>query len=257
MDIEKLSMFYENEGEEDVRLTQSGVHRMEFLTATAYLDRYLMPNSKILDSCAGSGAYSFYLAEQGHAVIAGDIVPYNVDVMRQKQTVKPPLAEIYLGNALDLSRFGDNSFDASLLMGALYHLGDVADRERSVSESLRVTRGGGLFACTYMNRHAVIINNALGSLENIGEIMQFSKDGKEGIFYASTPAEIESLLRKCGVTPVCHIALDGIACLMRETAGLLDDAGLERWHEYHLASCEEPSLLGYSYHCMVIGKKTL
>lgn len=255
MDIERLSEFYENEGEEELRLTQSGVHKLEFLTATAYLERYLKPNSKILDSCAGSGAYSFWLAERGHSVTAGDIVPYNVDIMRQKQRTNPILKEIYLGDALDLSRFGDKSFDASLLMGVLYHLDDHDGRRHAVRESLRATRDGGIFACTYMNRHAVILNNAAGELENIAEVMRFLSDGKEGIFYASTPAETEGLLLECGVTPVCHVALDGVACLMRETAGLLDDAGLERWREYHLASCEEPSLLGYSYHCMIIGTK--
>lgn len=256
--IEKLREFYENEGEEELRLTQSGVHKLEFLTATAYLDRYLKPGSKILDSCAGSGAYSFYLAGRGHAVTAGDIVPYNVEIInkKQKQKISPPLEEIYLGDALELSRFSDECFDASLLMGVLYHLDDAAGRRRAIEESLRVTRAGGLFACTYMNCHAVILNNAAGSLDNIGEVMQFLKDGKEGIFYASTPAETEGLLRECGVTPVCHVALDGMACLMRETAGLIDDTGLERWREYHLASCEEPSLLGYSYHCMIIGKKS-
>lgn len=253
--IEKLRKFYENEGDEELRLTQSGVHKLEFLTATTCLERYLKPGSKILDSCAGSGAYSFWLAGRVHSVTAGDIVPHNVEIIRQKQKANPVLKEIYLGDALDLSRFDSESFDATLLMGVLYHLDDAAGRKRAIEESLRVTRRGGLFACTYMNRHAVILNNSSGSLDNIADIMRFLSDGREGIFYASTPGETEELLRTCGVTPVCHAALDGVACLMRETAALLDETGLERWREYHLASCEEPSLLGYSYHCMIIGKK--
>lgn len=254
-DIEKLRSFYENEGEEELRLTQSGVHKLEFLTATSYLDRFLPPNSRILDNCAGSGAYSFYLADRGHKVTAGDIVQYNVDVMREKQKTRSPLAGIYEGDALNLEHFADESFDAVLLMGLLYHFDDLADWSRAITESLRVLKRGGIFVCTYMNRHAVIVNNAVGGLENIDEIMQFLSDGREGVFYASTPSEAERLVCENGVEQLCHIALDGMACLMRETSKLLDDEGLKRWGQYHLASCTNPSLLGYSYHNMIIGKR--
>jgi 2-polyprenyl-3-methyl-5-hydroxy-6-metoxy-1,4-benzoquinol methylase len=254
--MESLRIFYENEADEEIRIAGSGVHRLEFVTAKRYLERHLAPKSKILDSCAGSGAYAFWLAGLGHEVTAGDLIAHNVEVMRQKQsTAANALKEIYCGDALDLSFFPNESFDAVLLMGALYHLSDPADRGAAVRESLRLLRSGGLLFCTYMNRHAVIQNNASGGLGNIGEIMTFLADGKEGVFYASTPGEIQRELSAAGAREVCHLALDGMVCLLHQTAGLIDEEGLERWREYHLAVCEEPSLLGCSYHNMYIGRK--
>lgn len=253
--LKQLISYYENEGEEELRLQKGGAQYLEFLTAANYLDRFLPPAAKVLDSCAGSGVYSYYLAEQGHLVTAGDIVPHNVKLIREKQKKTPLLSAVYHGDALDLSRFAGASFDAVLLMGALYHFHDPADRRRAVKESLRLLKEDGLFFCTYMNRYAVILNNSAGSLDNIGEILSFAREGKEGIFYASTPEEMKGLMEECRVEKLCHLALDGVSAFLRETAGILDEEGAQRWRDYHLATCEVPSLLGYSYHNMLIGKK--
>lgn len=252
--LEELQAFYENEGEEELRLMEEGPHYLEFLTATRYLNRYLLPSSRILDHCAGSGAYAFYLARQGHQVTAGDVVPYNVDCIREKQQQQPLLTDIYCGDALNLSRFADHSFDAVLCMGALYHLDKPQDRHQAVSESLRVLRPGGVFACTYMNRYGVILNDASGSLDNLDDILRFLAEGTEGIFYASTPEETQALMEEFGLEPLCHVALDGVSNLLHRTAGLLDDTGMKRWREVHQQSCEVPSLLGASYHNLYMGR---
>lgn len=255
MALDKLAAFYENEGEEELRLLPEGAHYLEFLTAARYLFRYLPAGCDILDSCAGTGAYAFYLAQQGHRVTAGDIVPYNVDRMRAKQAEAPRLAGLYQGDAGELSAFAGQSFDAVLCMGALYHMEEEAQRRRVVEESLRVLRDGGLLACTYMNRYAVILNNAVGPLDNLEEILRFAKDGREGIFYASTPEETAALLAGYGLEILCHVALDGVSNFLHTTAGLLDDTGFRRWREYHFAVCEVPSLLGCSYHNLILCRK--
>lgn len=253
-DLDNLISFYENEGEEEPRLQENGPHFLEFLTASRYLERYLSPNCRVLDSCAGTGAYAFHLAGLGYRVTAGDLVAHNVAVMEEKRQSKPVLEEIYIGDALDLSRFRDASFDAVLCMGALYHLHAAGDRRRVVMESIRLLGENGLFACTYMNRYAVILNNTSGSLDNLDDILTFAKEGNEDIFYASTPEETEALMASCGLEQVCHVALDGMSNFLHGAAGLLDEQGFLRWRDYHLATCETPSLLGSSYHNLYIGR---
>ena len=71
------------EGKEQFRFMEGSPHYLEFLTASHYLQGVLKSNSKILDTCAGTGAYALMLARQGHMVTAGDIVPYNVELMKQ------------------------------------------------------------------------------------------------------------------------------------------------------------------------------
>ena len=256
MDIlEELKKYYENEGLEDLRLRADGQQHLEFLTAAKYIEKYLAPGSKILDSCAGSGIYSFYFAGKGHAVTAGDIVPFNVEIIREKQQAAPVLSEVYLGDARELPQFGDGTFDAVLCMGALYHLLEAGGRNEVISESLRLIKDEGLFVFTYLNRYAVILNDSRGSLNNIDEILTFAKEGKEGIFYASHPSEMENLFKGLGIEKLCHVALDGMANFMHGTAKLINDVGIKKWQKYHFEVCEEYSLLGTSYHNMFIGRK--
>lgn len=253
--LEELYSFYENEGKEELRLVENGFHYLERLTASHYLNQVLKPNSRILDSCAGSGVYALDLVERGHRVTAGDIVPRNVELIKQAAQKNHSLEEIYCGDALDLSRFGSESFDAVLCMGALYHLDEEKDRRRVLEESVRVLRPGGFLFCTYMNRYAVILNNTVGSVENIQEILSFSKEGKEGIFYASTPEESQALMADLNLEIMNHVALDGISNFLYATTGRIDEEGLHRWYDYHFSVCEVPSLLGYSYHNLLIGRK--
>ncbi len=253
-DVSQLITFYENEGREELRLQKDGAHYLEFLTATAYLKRHLPANCSVLDSCAGTGAYAFFLAQAGHQVTCCDIVPYNVETIKQKQAKNPVLANILCADALNLHMLSAHSFQAVLCMGALYHLRDSAKRERAVEESLRLLQKNGLFICTYLNRYAVAMQNLQGSLSNIDEILHFIEDGQEGIFYASTPGELEELMQQAGISKVCHLALDGISALLHQLTNRINNEGLKQFHKYHMACCEEPSLLGYSYHNMFIGK---
>ena len=255
--LDRVIGFYEGEGDEDLRLQPGGAHFLEYTTAMRYLLMHLPKGGKVLDSCAGTGAYAFALAGEGFPVTAGDIVPFNVETMRKKQHGRAALSEIYEGNALYLSGFGDGAFDGVLCMGALYHLPDEADRIRAVAEGLRVLRPGGVFAATYMNRYAVILNNSGGDLDNLDEILMYARDGLEGVFFASTPRETEKLMDDRGLEKLCHIALDGVVNFLHGTAGVLSHKGADRWSEFHKMTCEDPSLLGYSYHNLYIGRKAL
>lgn len=252
-----LISFYETYGQEDYRLQENSIHRIEFITAMKYFDKLFPPKAKILDNCAGTGIYAFHLAKQGHLVTAGDIVPINVDIMKEKQLDNPLLQHIYLGDTLNMAQFPNESFDVVLCMGAFYHLLSKEERKQALQENLRVLKKGGIFVATYMNRYGVILGDSAGDLENLEEILRFQKDGTEGIFYASTPKEIEQFFTGAGLEKIKHIALDGMGIFMVETAKLLTETGFNRWITYHLATCEEESLLGSTYHGMWIGKKNV
>lgn len=87
--------------------------QVEFITSMKYIHKYLekLPNAKILDIGAGTGRYSVALAKEGYDVTAVELVKYNLGILKQKgSTVKA-----YQGNALNLKRFPDESFDMTLL----------------------------------------------------------------------------------------------------------------------------------------------
>jgi len=94
MELDKL---YES-FEEDKRLNISKAHSIEFLTTTAFIDKYLKEGMKILDIGAGTGAYSIYYAKKGYDVTAVDPVKRNVDNIKSKVIMDKMKIDIKQGN---------------------------------------------------------------------------------------------------------------------------------------------------------------
>lgn len=253
---EQLRKYYEDEAPEELRLSTDSVQYTEFITLTNYFDRLIPNKSRILDPCAGTGAYSFYLAEQGHDVIAGDLLKVNVDALVKKQGMTShTLGGIYKGDVRDLSMFGDNSFDVVLCMGALYHLLEKQDRLSALYECVRVLKRGGLLVATYINRLGALACNFAGDVDDIDELMKFLDEGIEGIFYADTPAGIEKTMSLLPLKMLHHVGLDGIGYLLNGVTNAITVEGLSKWRQYHLATCDMREILGYSYHAAYIGEK--
>lgn len=189
--MENILQYYNNYDEEH-RLNRDNAHRLEQITSTRYLKKILPPKAKVLDCCAGTGYYSFWLAEQGHQVTAGDIVPKHVDIMKSSDKAKH-LDGIYLGNVLDMTRFKDESFDAVLCMGAYYHLLDQEKRDKCIQECLRVLKKEGILVVSYINKNAVFLNHFGSNPSQIFEYLDIMKNGIDGEFYGVSGEEINRL----------------------------------------------------------------
>ncbi len=53
------------------------------------------------------------------------------------------------GNALDLSRFADELFDITLVLGPLYHMYIKEDKKKVLEEAIRVTKKQGHIFIAY------------------------------------------------------------------------------------------------------------
>ncbi len=256
-----LKKYYENEGAEELRIQVDGVQFTEFLTITKYLDVLLPTNSRVLDPCAGTGVYAFHLADVGHRVVAGDLFEVNLQKLktialeRSKSSLKNPLTDIYLGDIRNLSRFEEESFDCVLCMGALYHMQEEEDRMQAVESCMRVLKKDGILVATYINRLAAIAGSCRDDIEDLDEILAFLKIGKEGVFYAHDPDEISRMFGKFPLEKLYHIGADGIGYLLYGGNQSITFEGLKRWREIHFATCENPYILGYSYHGAYFGRK--
>lgn len=253
--LDKLINYYEFQYNEDNRLEKDRSHAVEFLTSVRYLDKVLPKSSNVLDACAGTGIYSFYLAKQGHKVTSGDIVEHNVSIIKEKQLQNPLLSEIYTGSVLNLSRFEENSFDVVLCMGALYHLKDKSDREKAVQECLRVLKKGGVFVASYINKYAVILHNYEDKLKNMDELLKYNFESYREVFYGSTPREIIDIMNNAGLRTLYNISTDGVSHLIGSKINDSDKENFHKWLQLHFDLCEEENLLGYSLHALYFGIK--
>lgn len=93
---------YYSKRDENERLFRDNAHKIEWLTTIKYLEKYIPANAKILDCCAGTGRYSFWLAQNGFHVTAGDIMQKHIEHMRLDKRAHL-LDDILLCDALDMS----------------------------------------------------------------------------------------------------------------------------------------------------------
>ena len=97
--IEALKEFYQTH-DEDVRFdTKHG--KVEFLTTVRYIEKYLNPDSRIIEIGAGTGKYSHYFARRGYIVDAVELMQCNIDVFKRNTEPEENITVIK-GDAIDL-----------------------------------------------------------------------------------------------------------------------------------------------------------
>ena len=250
---------YYNKFNEEKRLTRRHGN-VEFITSMKYIHKYLeeMPAAKILDVGAGTGRYSVALAEEGYDVTAVELVKYNLGILKSKKSG----VKAYQGNALNLSRFSDNSFDLVLLFGPMYHLFDFQDKLKALEEAKRVAKSGGVIMAAYcMNEFCVIThafkeNFARECMEKGKLTEDFSSISTEEDLYDYVRIEeINELYQAAGLQRLQIIAADGPANYLRPVLNAMDDETYQLFIEYHLSTCERQDLIGASAHTVDILRK--
>ena len=257
--MEEIQKFYTEDWNESQRLiSQSG--QIEYITTMKYLKMYCQKDMSVLDACAGCGVYSFPLADLGCNVIAGDLIDTNVAHIRIENEKNHKLKDIYQGSVLDLSRFHDNSFDVVLNLGSYYHLCDETDREKSLSETLRVLKNGGIYIIAYVNRCANYMAHFEELKDNFSFLVDFMQKGhieNSTLFYATTPEMIEEDLEQYNLKLLHHIATDGPIFVYRDIVEHMTKKDFEAFMDIHLSLCDKKSNLGYSEHGLIVAQKEI
>lgn len=250
---EAVSDYYDT-FDEGARWPGNRGHQLERRITRIFLDRVLVPHDRVLDCCAGTGAYCFELAEKGCSVVAGDISFRNVEELRRHPR-RRLLEDIVRLDACDLSRFPDGCFDVVLTLGALYHLQKEDDRMKALRESVRVVKPSGYVMVSYLNRHGCFQQGFLKRSGTLEALVEQYHTGIKGVFYRATPQEIEALCGRAGLKPVFHVAADGFAQVCPDKIAALSDEEYERFCAWHLETCEDPSVLGSSVHGLFVGRR--
>ncbi len=242
--------------DENSRLNKSKAARVEFLTTVQYIERYLTPGAKILDVGAGAGEYSLYFARNGYRVSALELADSNIAAFREKIAKNDPI-DLVQGNALDLSRYEDESFDIVLLFGPLYHLHDEADKLRCIAEAKRVCKPDGKIFIAFISNDIVIMTMQQTHSDYLisGDYDKetFRLDDFPFVFH--TLDRCRELLQKGGIRILHEVASDGLSELLKDLINDMDDRSYAQYLRYHAYLCEKPECIGISNHLLFVGSK--
>lgn len=241
---------------EDIRLNRSKAARVEFLTNSRYIEQALRPGARLLDLGAGAGAYSLHFARMGYDVTALELADENIRAFRAKLRPEDTV-DLTQGNALDLSRWADNTFDAVLVFGPLYHLRSVRDQKQVIREALRVCKPGGTLFFAFISNDMVMLTELMYD----GDYLKgdtYDHDTFKVVdfpFVFHTVEAARAVLADCGMDIIKEVASDGLSELMADRIDQLDDESYSQYLRYHFYACEKPELLGHSNHLLFIAKK--
>jgi len=257
-----LSRYYSTRCDEDARLT-SRHGQVEYLTTMRYIERYLQPGMKLLEVGAATGRYALTLARMGYDVTAIELVQHNIDVFKKKLRPEDRI-DLQQGNALDLSRFPNNTFDMTLLLGPMYHLYTVEDQARALEEALRVTKPGGLLYVAYVISDMAILTNGIkpagyfwSHLEN-GHIDPVTYDCVSypgDLFQVYRREAIDALAAPLPCQRLHYVATDGAARLVRDKLAEMTPEQFAKFMDYHYFLCERPDMAGMTNHSLDILQK--
>jgi SAM-dependent methyltransferase len=252
-------------GLEESRLFSGGRPRLEYLRTLELLDRALpLPPGRILDVGGATGAYAVPLCERGYSVHLIDPVAQHVERASQIALERAlPQLTAAVGDARNLADAGDG-YDATLLLGPLYHLISHEDRLRAFREAIRVTVPGGVVVAAAISRYASLINGLTagvlddptfrgiveGDLRD-GQHRNPDVRGRPDFFttaYFHTPDELVEEASAAGLLEVRLLGIEGVGGIVDRVDDIESQLFAAR------ATESEPALIGASLHLMVIGR---
>ncbi|MCY9590201.1 class I SAM-dependent methyltransferase [Paenibacillus chitinolyticus] len=247
----------------------------EYTINLSFIKKYLPAGSAVLDNGAGPGKYAMELAREGHDVTLADLTSKLVETARSKAAELGLLDRFrgfHAADARDLSLFGDGQFDASLMLGPLYHLQGAEDREKAVRELHRVTAKDGWVFVAFMPRIRHLANSLRDPLnwkpnDTVRGLEAFAETGRfdhsdagrfTGAYYFPV-GDIVPFMETNGFGTVKLIGSGSIAAGMTgEQWDYWRSQGEEvsrRVLDLIMQAAEDPYNLGSSSHLLYVGRR--
>lgn len=266
----EVGAFYAKGIERD-RLTH-GHGLLEFLRTQRLLQRLLPPAPAVIaDVGGGPGRYAVWLAGLGYQVHLVDPVALHIEqaTAMVSNLRNVTLAGAHVGDARSLP-LPDDSADAVLLLGPLYHLIERGDRLKAIAEAARVCRRGGLVIAAAISRFASTLD---GMREEYLEDPVFraiaEQDRRTGrhlnptghpayftTAYFHRAEELSEEFAAAGLAHLETLGVEGPGWLLPDLEARLED---DTRRETLLGALEaiqaEPSLLGVSAHFLSVARR--
>ena len=253
------------------RLVKDEFHRLEFNTTLRFLKRYLPKKGLILDAGGGPGRYTIELTKKGYNVVLLDLSPENLELAKKqikKTKVQKKVKEIVEGSIINLSRFKSNTFDAVLCLGGpLSHIKGIKNREKAVSELIRVAKKNSPIFVSVMGKYSVLIQSMMRWPDEVKQTKHFKRYalkgedylwmGGRGYCHYFTIEELEKLFKN-KTKIIEKIGLEGLVTPFRSEISKVADKNPKAWKNWlwlHDKICTTDFVANCSEHMMIISKK--
>ena len=243
-------------------------HPHEKYITVHMMDRYIQPGRSILDIGGGPGHYSIHYAKIGHPVTLLDLSDENVRFAKKKARQYGVKITALQGDALDLSRFPDESFDTVFLMGPLYHLMNEENRIRAIQEAKRVLKPGGYLFSSFILMFGGVIYGLRDLEETIlmpREQLYFEVAAKDESLafdaftyaYMTTVRDAEKLLASVpGLRTETVFGQESILAPYKNILSRSPKKTRLAWYDYALRFCEKREYLTHTEHLMIVSEKS-
>jgi len=249
---------------------------VEFAVTCHFLEKHLVPESRILDIGGGPGCYAIWLAQRKHRVVLADLSPKLLEIAREKigeTGVSEYIEEIVEADVCNLSRWSRDAFDAVVCLGPYYHLPNLDDRQWAAKEIARVLRPGGLLFAAMMPRFGFLRRTLampderrhLRDSEFVDRVLNngvFENDipGRFTSGYRFTPEEVEEFFAGHGFSKIGLYAAQGITIGIQRSMHELaenDPGTYKAALELVVRTADDPSKLGIAAHLLLYRQKEL
>jgi len=266
---QEIVRHYEHDVDESQRIAR-GLNELELVRTREIVERHLpLGRLHVLDVGGGTGVHARWLAASGHAVDVVDPMPRHVAAVAALADHGLPVSA-RAGDARALTE-ADDTYDAVLLLGPLYHLTDRAERVTAWREALRVARPGAPVIAAVISRFASLFSGLTYDAlfdprfraiveQDLANGCHRNDDGVDDWFttaYFHHPDEIGTEVVDAVGAVVEIVGVEGLACWERHLADCWDDP-VDR--ETILMSARaieaEPVLLGLSAHLLCVARSS-
>lgn len=242
---------------------------IEFGITTRQLKRWIPEKATVADVGVGVGHYAEILARRGCWIYLVDISQRLLDTAYarlKKLGLHQQVAGIHQTSATGLKCLEAEELDAVLLLGPLYHLCSLSERQQAIEEVSHVLKPAGLIFAAGINRLAYFRELFRATpdlvLQRQNFHQQLLQDGNVdplhtpplGYGHLTTCKELRQLLT-ARFDEITLLGVESFTAPWQEAATKLTSTELEEWLDLVEATASTPEGLGMADHFLFIGQR--
>lgn len=242
---------------------------VEFEITARQLERWIADRAIVAEIGVGGAYYTELLARRGCRLHLVDVSARLLDTAWSKLRAggfQEQIIDIDLASATDLHCLPNEKFEAVLMLGPLYHLCDLEQRRRAVSEASRVLKPGGLLFAAGINRLAYLRDLLCDSPREVlarqAYHQRYLSDGNLdpehappiGFAHLTTIAEFKELFTG-QFDEISLLGLESFAGVWQKKISELHENEANAWMDLIEQTATMPEAYGVSDHLLFIGRK--